>query len=171
MVYKQEQYEQEHEQYQEYDQHGNPIHRDDQEHGMKWHFFEWDYDTFLFSFKRTIFIPHKRFMIKLIRHTNRFMIRNRDRNRSGENIYTNMFGDNKNILGTSWWGSIWPNTIRTPKRWRTRTRCSSTRTRTATVSVILSKYRRISSQAYHVIRFCLRHVTTVSAHLPCLCHK
>ena len=38
MVYKQEQYEQEHEQYQEYDQHGNPIHRDDQEHGMKWHF-------------------------------------------------------------------------------------------------------------------------------------
>ena len=34
MVYKQEQYEQEHEQYQEYDQHGNPIHRDDQENGM-----------------------------------------------------------------------------------------------------------------------------------------
>ena len=34
MVYKQEQYEQEHDQYQEYDQHGNPIHRDDQEHGM-----------------------------------------------------------------------------------------------------------------------------------------
>ena len=35
MVYKQEQYEQEHEQYQEYDQHGNPIHRDDQEIGIK----------------------------------------------------------------------------------------------------------------------------------------
>ena len=34
MVYKQEQYEQEHEQYQEYDQHGNPIHRDDQERGL-----------------------------------------------------------------------------------------------------------------------------------------
>ena len=34
MVYKQEQYEQEHDQYQEYDQHGNPIHRDDQENGM-----------------------------------------------------------------------------------------------------------------------------------------
>ena len=34
-IYKQEQYEQEHEQYQEYDQHGDPIHRDDQEHGMK----------------------------------------------------------------------------------------------------------------------------------------
>ena len=38
-IYKQEQYEQEHEQYQEYDQHGDPIHRDDQEHGMKWQFF------------------------------------------------------------------------------------------------------------------------------------
>ena len=35
MVYKQEQYEQEHEQYQEYDQHGNPIHRDDQEIGIQ----------------------------------------------------------------------------------------------------------------------------------------
>lgn len=113
------------------------------------------------------------------------------------------------FLGTSWSGSIWPNTIRTTwiprttkwwrtgwisnrtcrtsgtassgtstcswrtcsRRSRTRARCSSTRTRTAAVSVIPSKYRRVSSQAYHVIRFCLRHATTVSAHLPCLCHK
>ena len=49
----------------------------------------------------------------------------RTRRISGENIDTNMFGDNKNILGTSWTSSIWPNTIRTTwiprttKWWRT----------------------------------------------------
>ena len=48
MVYKQEQYEQEHEQYQEYDQHGNPIHRDDQEIGIKYIFSNWSHtDRFL----------------------------------------------------------------------------------------------------------------------------
>ena len=133
----------------------------------------------------------------------------RTRRISGENIDTNMFGDNKNIFrnilnklnmtkhNTNNMNTtnnkmvanrlnIKPNipNIRnhTPRNINlfmtnmfqkvTNKSKMFLNKNTNNSSISNSVSRRVSSQiAYHVIRFCLRHATTVSAHLPCLCHK